>query len=134
MKITGIQLAKRVETWQKRLGSLGLGHWRFSLVLCDQTPGGPLAKASAEVSHAYDTVTFYFTHEFLEDADDRDLDECILHEWVHVAMRDLDAAIEEADDFLSAASLTLWTDRVGHAREGLVDRLSRQIYALYNAT
>lgn len=132
MKLTPVQLAKRFEQWQRRLPLLGVGHWRIEAVsLCEQTPTGPDAKATAHVSNAYDSVHFWMTFEFLENATESELDETIIHEWVHVAFRDFDVAIEAAEDSMSKGESDAWEDRIDHAREGLVDRVARQIYRLW---
>ena len=119
--------------WQSRLGPLGLLHWRIEDIhVVDETPGGPGAKATTQVSHCYDSCSFWFTKDFLREADERELDEVILHEWVHVAMRDLDTAVEDVDDMgLPQAALDAYSRRVGWAREGLVDRIARLIYDIY---
>jgi hypothetical protein len=125
-------LAKRVEAWQKRLGPLGLQQKRIECVtLTDEVPDNDTAVAGVQPGGNYDSVRFFFAHEFLEETDDRGLDEVILHEWLHVAMRDLDRAIDAAAYELSAGARYQWNERVHHEREALVDRLARQIYALY---
>lgn len=135
MKLTPIQLAKRVEQWQKRLPLLGVGHVTIKCVtLCDETPGGPQAKATVQSSTHYDEAHFWFTFDFIAECDEAELDQTIIHEWVHVAMRDLDSAIESVDEQLSPAVNEVWTDRLEHEREGLVDKIARQIYHLWLAS
>lgn len=97
----------------------------------DETPNGKSANASVQPSASYDSVFFWFKEEFLEEASKREVDEVILHEWMHVLMRDLDQAIESVEDELSPASEAQWNDRLRHEREGLVDRLARTFYLLY---
>lgn len=129
-----IKLAKRVEFWRDRLIPLGLGHWRIDQVsIVDETPGGYRAKATVQPSHTYDSCIFWFTHDFLSEASKRDVDETILHEWVHVFMRDFDHAIESVETELSPAAESRWSDWVGHEREGVVDRIARSFYMLYRA-
>lgn len=133
-KAEAIRLAKRIEKWRDRLIPLGLGHWRIDEVsVVDETPGGPAAGATVTPSHSYDSARFWFTHSFLADADDRQLDETIIHEWLHVAMRDFDQAIESGEFDLASSARDRWSDWVGHEREGLIDKLARQIYALWVA-
>ena len=128
-----IKLAKRVEMWQKRLTSLGLGHWRIEgVTIADDPPGYGDAQAAVQPSDQYDSVRFWFQTEYVENATERELDETILHEWMHVAMRSLDQAIESVEYGLSPAAREVWRDRVQFEREGLVDRLARQIYALHS--
>lgn len=134
MNITPIQLARRVEKWRDRLGPLGLAHWRITCVaICDETPGGPDAEATVRTSNTYDSCSFYFNSEFLEDCTEEELDETIIHEWLHVMMRDLDQAIHAIDFQLAPAAEDQWSSRIQHEREGLIDRLSRQLYRFYDA-
>lgn len=124
-----MNITDRVHFWQEELEPLGLGHWRVDAVnVVDETPGGSEAKATVQVSHFYDSCTFWFTNSFLDEANDDDLNETIIHEWLHVAMRDFDAAIEEAEEQFGTEACSQWTARVRHAREGFVERLARQIY------
>lgn len=131
MKITPIQLAKRIERWQKRVPELGVSHFRFSVVLEDSVPGKSGASAAANVPHDYDYVEFHFTFEFLEEASAEKLDEVIVHEWVHVAMRDLDHALNVVERWMPPATYEDFEDSVDHEREGLVDRFAWLIYRLY---
>lgn len=125
MKITPVQLAERVEAWQKRLAPLGVAHWTIEkVILCDETPSGPNANATVNTSPTYDYCTFWFRADYVEEATADELDNTIIHEWMHVAMRDLDEAIAAAEDQLSPGFRDAWEDRVGHEREGLVDRLA----------
>jgi len=127
-----IKLAQRVEFWRDRLVPLGLTHWRIERVsVVAETPNGQSANASVQPSHTYDSVFFWFKEEFLQEASKRQVDETIIHEWMHVLMRDLDQAVEAVEDELSPASERQWAERIGHEREGLVDRLARTIYLLY---
>ena len=136
MRLTPTQLAKRVEKWRGRLQHLGVGHIRIECVtLCDETPGGPQAKATVQPSREYDSAHFWFTRDFIENCQEHELDETIIHEWVHVAMRDYDTAIESdvVEDHLAPAAHDAWVDRVDHEREGVVDRVARQIYSFWLA-
>ena len=134
-KAEAIKLAKRVEAWRDRMVYLGIGHFRIdSVSVVDETPGGPTAGATVIPSHTYDSCRFYFTISFLESIESpRQLDETIIHEWLHVAMRDLDQAIESAEDDMTGTARETWNSRITHEREGLVDRLARQVYALWAA-
>lgn len=135
MKITPIQLAKRIEKWQHRLTLLGVAHWRIDeVVLCAETVAGPGAGVSVSYPSTYDNCRFEFTYEFLEGADEQRLDEVIIHEWLHVAFRDFDEATKMAKDWMPPASYTDFEARLDHEREGIVDRLSKALYASYHAT
>lgn len=129
-----LQVAKRVHFWQKELASLGIGHWRIESVSCvDEVPGSPGALAAVAPSSSYASVTFWFKNDHVEDSNPRELDESIVHEWIHIVMRDLDVAIESVDDQLSRSVYELWNDRVTHERETLVDMLARDIVARHYA-
>ena len=125
MRITPVQLAERIEKWQRRLAPLGVAHWTIDrVVLCDETPSGPSANATVRTSSTYDYCTFYFRNEFIAEAAADELDTTIIHEWLHVAMRDLDEAVLSANAQLSPGFCDAWEDRLTHEREGLVDRLA----------
>lgn len=130
-----IRLGKRIEFWQKRLEPLGLGHWRIDAVhVVDDVPNnGYRAAACVRPSVHYDYCEFWFGHEYLDNCNPRDLDITIIHEWLHVAMRNFDSAAESVEDVLASNVEEIWSERVRHERENLIDRLSRQIYVLWEA-
>lgn len=129
-----IKVAKRVEFWQRQMASLGLGHWRIESVSCvDKVPGAPGSLAGVFPSSRYASATFWFKNDHIEECTPRELDESIVHEWMHIVMRDLDAAIESIEEQLSASVQDLWSDRILHEREALVDMLARDIVARYYA-
>lgn len=128
-----ISLAERVEVWQHRLAVLGLGHWRIEgVTICDEVPGVNGSEAAVQPSFQYDSATFWFRADFVENAAEQVLDETIIHEWLHVAMRNLDQAMDSINDSLSPAAREVWQDRINFEREVLIDRLARQIYALHS--
>lgn len=139
MKVTdasSIRLAKRVEKWTKVIVELGLAHWRIECItLTDEMPndgdGKGSANASIFVASTYDSMHIYFRNSFLEEATWRQIDEVIVHELLHAAMRDIDEAINAADDYLSAASLSIWSERVDDARERFIENLARLIVRLH---
>jgi hypothetical protein len=125
LNITSTQLAKRVEKWQKHLAPLGIGHWNIESVnLVDETPADVGAQATVGSHSLYDNCIFWFTHSFIEEATERELDETIVHEWLHVAMRSFDQAITSVEDSLAPAVNDQWHSWVHHEREGLVERLA----------
>lgn len=137
MKITPIQLAKRCERWSKTLAELGLAHWRIETVtLTDDMPtdgdGSGRANACVHVSELYDSYALHFRNEFLENADEREVDEAIVHELLHVCMRDLDEAASSAFDYMSAASRDEWGQRMHAARERMVENQARLIVRLHS--
>lgn len=135
MKIKPIPLAKRVEKWQKRLTELGLAHWRVEEVIITDhhgMPNGPDTDASVGVASHYDSYRIWFNSDFLEATDARRLDETIVHELLHVWMRDMDEALRSVEDHMSSATFDEWDERVGHAREGMVESMARLIVRLYH--
>lgn len=127
-----IQLAKRVETWQERLKGLGIGHYEIERVSCvDETPGGPNANATVHTAKHYDVVIFWFKNDYLDEADEGSIDRTIIHEWIHVAMRDFDAALEAVEAWMPERTYEDWEERIDHEREGLVERFARQLYSAH---
>lgn len=135
MRITPVQLAKRIETWGKRLAPLGVAHFEIrEIVLGDECPWGDSkrdANASVWTSAHYDVCRFFFSEDFVKGASAYELDQTICHEWIHVAMRDHDEAVASPEDYMSSASFGEWNDRVLHEREGLVDRLATTLVNLH---
>lgn len=132
MKITPTQLAKRVEKWQQILAPLGIGHFSINCIsLVDEVPGTPGSLAAVTTSQDYDYVRFYFNNEYLDEADAEDVDRTIVHEWLHVALRDLDHALRAVEKWMPEATYDDWDDRVTHEREGLIERLASLIVALH---
>ena len=135
MRITEAALGNRVRRWQKILAPLGVGHFRIKKIhLCAETPSGPDAKATVHAKHDYDSAEFWFTHDYLRECDTHDLDETIIHEWLHVAMRDLDHALEAVENWMPTATYEGFQDTVEHECEGFIDRIARLIYALHRTS
>jgi hypothetical protein len=130
VKITNVQLAERVEEWQQRLSLLGVAHFRIAeVVTTSDVPGWAESNAGVSVAEDYDTVTFYFDDRYVEGATAKQLDETILHEWVHVAMRDLNNATSLAMPWMPSQTWSTFDRNLDHHKETLVDRVSRQLYA-----
>lgn len=131
MKISDTELAERVEAWQQRLSLLGIAHFRIrAITMTDEVPGWADSHAGVSVDTDYDTVQFYFDNSYVEGATDKQLDETILHEWVHVAMRDLNNATNLARDWFPQGTWRTYDENLDHHKESLVDRMARQLYAL----
>jgi hypothetical protein len=135
VKITPVNLARRVERWQKRLSLLGVGHFTIRQVTVgDKNPwreSDRKVRASVYVPTHYDYCMFFFDADELEGMSADELDQTIIHEWLHVAMRDLDASLESVEEYMSAASHGEWEDRVNHEREGFIDRLAWMLLLFY---
>lgn len=132
-KKASIELARRVEAWGKRLAPLGVAHFQINHVtITDSVPGRTGgAVAGAAVSGSYDNVSFYFNCDWLEAVEEKELDETIIHEWLHVAMRDLDSVMEDVEQWMPPATYAMHDERVLHEKEGLIDRMSIALYALH---
>jgi hypothetical protein len=129
--MTERQLQKRVEHWLKALPELGLVHWRANVDIVDEPSSDAYisAKASVACSSHYDTFWMEFRREWVDDdPDDDDVDQVIIHELMHVVMRDFDHEVDKVEEFLGCVTKELWADSVKHAREGLVERLARTLY------
>lgn len=137
MNLSPIDLAERVELWQHRLAPLGVTHWRIErIVIGDADALGEAsenANASAIRSKSYDSVTFFFLSEYVEEATEKQLDETIVHEWLHVYGRDLDELHTRVETWMPEATYDDFKDNWHHLREGEVERMARLIVALYNA-
>jgi hypothetical protein len=130
--MTVAQLTKRIVYWQGNLADLGIGHWRVKdVTVGPNPPGSDSAVASVWASGAYDTCRFYFRDSYVEEATEEDIDETIIHEWLHVAWRDTDATIQAAEQWFPSGAWDDYYGRVDHEREGLIDRLSRALYTLH---
>jgi hypothetical protein len=130
MKITDVELAERIEEWQQRLELLGVAHFRIRAVtMTDDVPGWADSNAGVSVDVDYDTVTFYFDNRYVEGSTAKQLDETILHEWIHVSMRDLNNATNLAKSWMPEQTWSTFDENLDHHKETLVERLARQLYA-----
>jgi hypothetical protein len=138
VNITPIELAERVELWQNRLAPLGVNHFRIECITYGSPPverlsSGGRIKATASVETDYDSVYFLFNDEEVEQMTPRKLDETIVHEWMHVATRDLAELQSRLETWMPAATFEDYHDGYKHIEEGLIDRLARLIVSLYYA-
>lgn len=118
------QLRRRIQFWQKVLAPLGVGHWwidRISLV--DAPFGRDGSKGAVWYSGDYDRCTFEFSHALMDEGQS-EIDRTIIHEWLHVAFRDLDKSIEVFEDILAPQTWETADDRIDHEKEGVIDRLA----------
>ena len=133
MKVTPAALRRRVLYWQKVLATLGLSHWRVAAVeIKDDVDGKEGALAAVWPDGPYDTTHMQFRRDALPATlPDRDLDERIVHEWLHMAFRDYDKAAQSIRNHLSAATREEWEDRCDATCERLTENLARLIVALH---
>lgn len=135
MTLSGDELVERVEKWQRVLAPLGLSHFRVEqIVVGEATPAGSDCNATSGLPQHYDSIHFWFTESFLEETDERRLDEVIIHEWLHAALRDLDEATDAAHRWMPEAVAKDYDERIEHEQEGLIDRFARLVYALHSGS
>ncbi len=129
MNITPIQLATRVEKWGKKLAPLGVGHWSIESVCISELEE---SRATVETSKNYDECWWDFDVTFLKECQAHELDQVIIHEWVHVAMRDLDNLVyDTAERWLPEEAFQDFRENLLHEREGHVDRVSKALTQLH---
>lgn len=134
--MTDDQLHKRVKKWRKRLTYLGVGHFRIiSVEIVEEVPGADGSIAGVGVNSQYDQCRFWFTQKFLDGVTEQELDETIIHEWIHVSMRDFDELTTKMrEEWLPDHILEQYNGVELHHREGFIDRMARQLYAFHSAS
>jgi len=114
-----------VAEWLPRLG---LGHWQVTVDWNAFTPEGEAARISP--ADDYDTARLQVSSEWatwtVEWAE-----WTIVHELLHIAMRDVDLAAYAGFDELSGRASRLVTARYTHEVEGMVDRLAAALIAMH---
>lgn len=89
------------------------------------------ASAGVKPSSYYDHCWMRFQKTWLENADERELDETIIHEWLHVSWRDMTDAIEQIEPELGLGQRLSWHARIEHETEGIIERTARALYDFY---
>lgn len=133
-ELTLATLRDRVAYWQHHpaLSSLGLGAWDLSVEWLPEDNDDPESPiASAEPHHYYDEGELKFSRAEIDNCTALEVDRAIVHELLHIFMRDLDEAAEEQISlYFPFPAASGWRARVKHEREGFVDRMARTIVAL----
>jgi hypothetical protein len=126
--ITEQELEVRIEFWLEELWTLGIGHWRIKDVeIVDEVDGQPDGKAGVWTSDYYDSCSFQFCRDDLPEGINREVDETIVHELLHVAWRDLAQASKIPSGSMSRDVAWELESRVEHETEGIIERLARLI-------
>jgi hypothetical protein len=125
------RLLRRIDFWQRHLAPLGLAPYRTHVGYVEETQGKEGAAASCHNSVHYDTVWFEFRQDYVEKAEKWQLDETIIHEWLHVLFRDYDSAVNYAGDYMSPQVREMWECQVEHELEGVIEKLARTIRMLH---
>lgn len=129
--MTEAQIVKRTEWWMKRLGHLGITHWRIDVESVDECMGAEGSQAAVTPSGSYDSARIQFQRSWLKDATQQEADEVIVHELLHIASRDLMAAAHSAVDSGPMGTRAGNDERIRHEYEGVVERLARTIVNCY---
>lgn len=127
------QLRKRVSLWMDRLSPLGLNHWVVELSIVEVVDNDRQVEANASCTCAthYDRMWLEFRKDFIDTADEEDLDRAIVHELLHAAKRDLDHVAEGVSEFLGEPHKSAYHESLIHADEGLVERLAWTLILAY---
>lgn len=115
--MTPKQLEALVSEWQARMG---LDHWRISVEVSSEREDYFAATAPSE---QYRTASIKFDPDFAAKRPEEAV-QTIVHELLHIAMRDVDSAVEAATAELHPAAAGQASKRYTHAVEGFVDALA----------
>lgn len=121
--MTAKQLTALARKWQARLV---LDAWRITYEHADE-PGDCWAMTSPSRQYRAAKITF---DPGLKVASTRLVEQTIVHELIHVLMRDADRAFADAADQLHPQAGEQATKRYEHAVEGFVDSLAEALIAL----
>lgn len=121
-----------VEWWKPRLG---LTHWDISVVwgteLADYWQDAPAnAHASIWRSKAYDEAKLYVNPKDYKDWSMKDANRHIVHELLHLIMREVEFVGDQADGYLNKEVAEMFDISFHHAIEGAVDRLAMRFVDL----
>lgn len=122
-----------LRTWQRRLG---LDLWRIELVVdrlrwAEQVRSrGEGFDATVWRSSDYDTARVYLDPAAAEGWSPTEAADYIVHELVHLALRELDVVADLVEPLVSRDAFDLLHASYLHALESTVDRLARQLVAL----
>jgi ribosomal protein S9 len=135
--VTRRQFEKRVRWWTRQLRELGLEHWdlHFEYPQADedvQSTSGRDAQATCSVSMHYDTAYIEVAPSTLG-LPQHDIDKIIVHELLHVLMRDLTKVHNEMRYLIGGQVGQALDTSLEHEVEGVVERLARAI-VLFNVT
>lgn len=121
------KLRGRVAYWQKRLH---LQHWVVSVELVDHKPmGNRSAVAAIDYEDHYDYAKMEILRSQIQEKTQEEIDRLLVHELLHLHMRDLDAAIDYVGGLIDSDSYYVWSEAVEHAQEGFIERIARTIAA-----
>lgn len=124
--MTAKQLESRLRYWKRKLG---LHDWEFEIQITAHPNGKDGSDACVHTHNHYESAIIELLDEF-EDWDKTKTDRVIVHELLHIRMRNLDTAISSVYDYLAPAPCNMHHERVEHETEGYVEWLARLIVEL----
>ena len=127
------KLRSRVAYWQKALAPLGVGHWKITVDIVDEPEGRRGSDAGVFIPSHYDHADMQVRRAHVEDCTQEELDCTIVHELVHLAMRDLRSVVDSASCRLSPSAEAMFDENFDHEMEGITDRVARALVAAHNA-
>lgn len=107
-----------VTKWKK---NLRLDHWLIEIV--DEEPDNPDALASVMPAESYDRATIRFSSSWAS-WPTAFAERVVVHELLHIVFRDLVEAEQSIYDALSHDARVLYSRRLDHELEGVIDRLA----------
>lgn len=122
--MTSTDIVGLVRAWAPRLG---LSHWEID-VTWDETLTDDVANVVVESS--YDGARITLRADLVEHPDAEYVEATVVHELLHVVMRDLDATLPPVLDLLPRGAASLARARYEHESEGIVDRLATVLVRL----
>lgn len=132
--MTARQLKRRIDYWLKVMEPLGIGHWDFEVCVVDDIEHHPNAQATVDASEQYDNARITFCTEAVN-LDEHLLsavDQIIIHELLHVVLRDYDEIVDEAAWQMAPPARSLWQNVVEREKEGVIERLARTIWTIHS--
>ena len=132
-KISKKTITGRVGSWMTYLSHLGVGHWTIECVIVESPDGNDSSAACVHSMSDYDHALLEFNRSWLAKSDWPTIDKVIIHEILHMVFRDYDEAIAQVNSHLNIPVKQIWHQGIEHELEGVIERISRQLYELHCA-
>ena len=117
-----------ITKWKK---NLRLDHWLIEVV--DEEPDNPDALASVMPAESYDRATLRFASSW-PDWPPSFAERVVVHDLLHIVFRDLVEAEQTIYDALSHDARVLYSRRLDHELEGVIDRLAERFVEVSSTT
>lgn len=118
-------LERVLATW---VGRLRLSHWDIAIDWKKSAEDDNLAEH--HTSDTYDISTIRVALGSFRDWGAEETNRTIVHELVHILLRDLDVAVRSVEQPLRAGLFDLFLNRFEHETEGAVERIARALIDL----